>query len=184
VASKYLVIKRICKYFTIYIWQMHSNLNMSSTLVAPRGWLRFAAETWRSSQTNCVIIWEYLRIKKSNTPIFLFGVCNVWVRISRLIRVAFCTSSNVPAHAEVAISSWVKSGEWARNRSVLAQPQDKRINLSAYWRRLQPMQNRQKTELNTERQKGKANPLQAWTGPEGSRRLRLPEFKTICTWRW
>ena len=32
--------------------------------------------------------------------------------------------------------------------------------------------------------KGKAIPLQAWTGPEGSRRLRLPEFKTIGTWRW
>jgi hypothetical protein len=29
--------------------------------------------------------------------------------------------------------------------------------------------------------KGKAIPLQAWTGPEGSRRLRLPEFKTIGT---
>jgi hypothetical protein len=28
--------------------------------------------------------------------------------------------------------------------------------------------------------KGKAIPLQAWTGPEGSRRLRLPYFKTIC----
>jgi hypothetical protein len=28
---------------------------------------------------------------------------------------------------------------------------------------------------------GKAVPLQAWTGPEGSRRLRLPEFKTIGT---
>jgi len=27
--------------------------------------------------------------------------------------------------------------------------------------------------------KGKAIPLQAWTGPEGSRRLRLPDFKTI-----
>ena len=26
---------------------------------------------------------------------------------------------------------------------------------------------------------GKATPLQAWTGPEGSRRLRLPDFKTI-----
>jgi hypothetical protein len=25
--------------------------------------------------------------------------------------------------------------------------------------------------------KGKAIPLQAWTGPEGSRRLRLPDFK-------
>ena len=31
---------------------------------------------------------------------------------------------------------------------------------------------------------GKAVPLQAWTGPEGSRRLRLPDFKTIGTWRW
>jgi hypothetical protein len=29
--------------------------------------------------------------------------------------------------------------------------------------------------------KGKAIPLQAWTGPEGSRRLRLPDFKTIGT---
>jgi len=29
--------------------------------------------------------------------------------------------------------------------------------------------------------KGKAVPLQAWTDPEGSRRLRLPDFKTIST---
>jgi len=29
--------------------------------------------------------------------------------------------------------------------------------------------------------KGKAIPLQAWTDPEGSRRLRLPDFKTIDT---
>ena len=32
--------------------------------------------------------------------------------------------------------------------------------------------------------KDKAIPLQAWTGPEGSRRLRLPDFKTIVTWTW
>ena len=32
--------------------------------------------------------------------------------------------------------------------------------------------------------KGKAIPLQAWTDPEGSRRFRLPHFKTIGTWRW
>ena len=31
------------------------------------------------------------------------------------------------------------------------------------------------------RNKGKAVPLQAWTGREGSRRLRLPDFKTIGT---
>jgi hypothetical protein len=29
--------------------------------------------------------------------------------------------------------------------------------------------------------KGNATPLQTWTGPEGSRRLRLPDFKTIGT---
>jgi len=29
--------------------------------------------------------------------------------------------------------------------------------------------------------KGKAIPLQAWTGPEGSMRLRIPDFKTIRT---
>jgi len=29
--------------------------------------------------------------------------------------------------------------------------------------------------------KGKAVPLQAWTGPEDSRRVRLPDFKTIGT---
>jgi hypothetical protein len=28
---------------------------------------------------------------------------------------------------------------------------------------------------------GKAIPLQAWTGPEVSRSLRLPDFKTIDT---
>jgi hypothetical protein len=32
--------------------------------------------------------------------------------------------------------------------------------------------------------KSKAKPLQAWTGPEGCWRLRLPNFKTIGTWRW
>ena len=29
--------------------------------------------------------------------------------------------------------------------------------------------------------RGKAIPLQAWTGPKGSTRLRLPDFKTIGT---
>ena len=29
--------------------------------------------------------------------------------------------------------------------------------------------------------KSKAIPLQAWTGPEGSSRLRLPDFKAIGT---
>jgi len=29
--------------------------------------------------------------------------------------------------------------------------------------------------------KDKAIPLQVWTGPEGSRRLRIPDFKTVGT---
>jgi hypothetical protein len=32
--------------------------------------------------------------------------------------------------------------------------------------------------------RGKAIPLQAWTGPEGSGRLRFPDFKAIGTLRW
>jgi len=32
--------------------------------------------------------------------------------------------------------------------------------------------------------KVKAMPLQAWTGPESSRRLRLSDFKTVGTSRW
>ena len=31
------------------------------------------------------------------------------------------------------------------------------------------------------KEKDKAVPLQAWTSPEGSRRLRLPDFKTVGT---
>jgi len=31
---------------------------------------------------------------------------------------------------------------------------------------------------------GKAIQLQAWRGPEGSRSLRLLDFKKIGTWRW
>jgi hypothetical protein len=35
--------------------------------------------------------------------------------------------------------------------------------------------------IKDKKDKGKAIPLQALTGPEGSRRLRLPDFKTIGT---
>ena len=30
------------------------------------------------------------------------------------------------------------------------------------------------------KQKGKAVPLQAWSGPEGSRKLRFPDFMTMA----
>jgi len=30
----------------------------------------------------------------------------------------------------------------------------------------------------------KAIPLEAWTDPEESRRLRLPYFKTMGIWKW
>jgi len=37
------------------------------------------------------------------------------------------------------------------------------------------------TQPLTEMSKGNGIPLRAWTGPEGSRRLRMPDFKTIGT---
>jgi hypothetical protein len=33
----------------------------------------------------------------------------------------------------------------------------------------------------TVKRKGKAVPVQTWKGPEGSRRLRLPDCRRICT---
>jgi hypothetical protein len=42
--------------------------------------------------------------------------------------------------------------------------------------------NKHCTQLSLGKGKGKAIPLLAWTGPEGSRRLRLPDFKTIGTY--
>jgi hypothetical protein len=37
------------------------------------------------------------------------------------------------------------------------------------------------TEQNIHKNKGKAFPLQAWTSPENSRRLRLPDCQAIGT---
>ena len=37
------------------------------------------------------------------------------------------------------------------------------------------------TRIHKGKVKVKQYPLQAWTGPEGSRSLRLPDFKTIGT---
>jgi hypothetical protein len=36
-------------------------------------------------------------------------------------------------------------------------------------------------KVKEKKKRGKPIPLQAWTGPEGSRRLRLQYFKTIGT---
>jgi len=41
-----------------------------------------------------------------------------------------------------------------------------------------------RTVLQKAVKKVKQSPLLAWTGPEGSRRVRLPDFMTIGTWRW
>jgi len=38
--------------------------------------------------------------------------------------------------------------------------------------------------LNVVKGKGKAIPLQARSGPQIPKRLRLPDLKTIGTWRW
>jgi len=43
-----------------------------------------------------------------------------------------------------------------------------------------------KTALKLRKNKGKgtANPVRAWRGPEGSRKLRVPDLKIIGTRRW
>jgi hypothetical protein len=46
---------------------------------------------------------------------------------------------------------------------------------------LENLERRKEEEVSNVKGKGKTIPLQAWTGSEDSRRLRLPDFKTIGT---
>jgi hypothetical protein len=73
-----------------------------------------------------------------------------------------CTMSGLRRHGHKFKTEW----RWHFiNMRCLAGAQSGGILFNTYW-------------------KGKAIPLQALTGPEVSRRLRLPDFKTICAWRW
>jgi hypothetical protein len=57
-----------------------------------------------------------------------------------------------------------------------------RRNFSIFYTMMQNIRTVVSVAYRVERsKKGKAIPLQAWTGPEGSKRLRLPDFKTIGT---
>ena len=62
-------------------------------------------------------------------------------------------------------------------------PTFRKIALSAWCRILKGgIGSANKTDLNRVecKGKGKADPLQAWSGPEGSRKLRLPDFVTTA----
>jgi len=47
--------------------------------------------------------------------------------------------------------------------------------------RMKKLKEKYYLEITCANGKGKAIPLQAWTGPEGSRSLKIPDFKTIRT---
>jgi hypothetical protein len=57
------------------------------------------------------------------------------------------------------------------------------MNVRNWWYMYWPLSVRSANKLTNQNQ-WEAIPLQAWTDPEGSRRLRLPDFKTVGTWRW
>jgi hypothetical protein len=62
------------------------------------------------------------------------------------------------------------------------------VSLNIYWSKTKILERSCRKKLNTVsssfdyiKPKSKAFPLQAWTGPEVLRRLRLPDFKAIST---
>jgi hypothetical protein len=69
----------------------------------------------------------------------------------------------------------VYHGSWYNSSSLKSSIHDK---INRLYGEIKPV----KTVGSTK--KGKAISLQAWTGPEGSRRLKPPDFKTIGTRRW
>ena len=65
---------------------------------------------------------------------------------------------------------------------------DRDFHHGVYYKSIRPLNSHVRTAgqcyTGKGKSEGKAIPLQASTGPEGSRRLRLPHLKTIGTWRW
>jgi hypothetical protein len=76
-------------------------------------------------------------------------------------------------HTSVSVSQlllWMLYGLWPFKKMT-------------FWTELSPSKQLQLTQVKA-LLKGKPIPLQAWRGPEGSRKLRLLDFKTIGNWRW
>jgi len=108
---------------------------------------------------NCAISWIKLVQSITSQPILLGFIMKLWLKYSQAI------------YCKVAVPHW-------SSRLPEATIQGPNITFQYYVSNYLSQYVSFLAEC-----KDKPIPLQAWTGPEGSRRLRLPDFKTIGTWK-
>jgi hypothetical protein len=69
---------------------------------------------------------------------------------------------------------YIKSVLWRVTKFLSYIEEARCLKVNTYGRKV--LMEKSHLESLCDNSKGKANPVQAWTGPEGSRRLRLPDF--------
>jgi hypothetical protein len=91
-----------------------------------------------------------------------------------------CFFSNHSKYINADICNFTSSFEECETSSLKLRAEYKREEVTGGWKKLH---NDGLCSLNysADGKKGKAVPLQTLTGPEGSRRLRPPDFKTTGT---
>ena len=124
-----------------------------------RLWVRIPPETWMFVCCECCVLSGR-------------GLCD-WLitrpeESYRLWRVVVCDQ-------ETSKTRGLKpaTGPWKYNHNGLQSQENKQTN----------KQYQCINKISCLKITGKAMPLLVWTGPEGSRRLRLSDFKTVSTWR-
>jgi hypothetical protein len=100
-------------------------------------------------------------------------------RTSKLLSIDFSNSRRITSDLRIRRGLFLEHYKWGISTVSCRACAVPHFTLRKWW-----VTRRSPTSSVLWKGKGKAIPLQAWTGSEGYRRLRLPDFKTIGTWRW
>ena len=147
----------------------------------------------------CVLIFstnssETFHIAKRNERDIIIKECRSAYKVPLLV--ADCNGTwNFSIHFRKILIyqiSW-KSVQWERSCCVrkdgrtdrqtdMTKPANLRTCLKGVFALSSNLRKVRTNQVLYSKMKGKTIPLQAWTGPVGSRTLMLPDFKTINTW--
>jgi hypothetical protein len=149
--------------------------------------VRWKTTPFQPSATATLHIWRpwlmsTLRENKSWTPT-LVSQLSVWLSCAERLGSSLNMFGYITWHDSAAVFSYRSKFQVILNKQEDVWPPHLRIDLKSCTCRKQ-LCKLLTVEPSIFVVKAKTIPIQALTGPEGSRRLRLPVFKIIGTWRW
>jgi hypothetical protein len=100
-------------------------------------------------------------------------------RTSELLSIDFSNSSRITSDLRITRGLFPEHYKWGTSTVSCRACAVPHFTIRKWW-----VTRRCPTSSVLWKGKSKPIPLQAWTGPGGTRRLRFPNFKTIGTWRW